>query len=110
MQRFYKDFNQFRVRQIHQMLSDAGIPCTIQNEFLAGASGEIPHHEALPEVWLLDAEWAPKAQALLAEFEHDISTHGVDDKDWQCRVCEQLNEPQFRMCWQCDALRGAVDD
>ena len=105
MKRFYKDFDQFKVRQIHLLLTDAGIPCTIKNEFIAGASGEIPHHEALSEVWLIDADWEPKAQTLLAEFEQDIKADDVPDLDWVCPTCEQINEPQFRICWQCETPR-----
>lgn len=110
MKRFYKDFDQFKVRQIYILLSDAGIPCTIKNELLQGASGEIPHHEALPEIWLLDKEWETKASALLAEFEQDIKAEDVSEFDWLCTSCEQSNEPQFRICWQCQSPREAEFD
>ncbi|MBT1450446.1 DUF2007 domain-containing protein [Glaciecola sp. XM2] len=106
MKRFYKDFNQFKVRQIYTLLDEAGIPCTIKNEFIAGASGEIPHHEALPEVWLLDSEWEPKAKALMAEFEQDVEAKDVQPIDWTCGSCEQTNEPQFRICWNCESPRA----
>ncbi|MFC4700329.1 DUF2007 domain-containing protein [Glaciecola siphonariae] len=105
MKRFYKDFDQFRVRQVYSLLSDAGIPCTIKNEFIQGASGEIPHHEALPEIWLLDAQWEAKANALLKEFEQDIAAEDVAKVDWTCSECAQVNEPQFRICWQCERPR-----
>jgi hypothetical protein len=105
MKRFYKDFNQFKVRQIYTLLMDAGIPCTIKNEFIQGASGEIPHHEALPEVWLLDADWEPKAQTLMAQFDKDVAAEDVLPFDWTCERCEQTNEPQFRICWQCETPR-----
>jgi cytochrome c556 len=108
MKRFYKDFNQFKVRQIFTLLTDAGIPCTIKNELLQGASGEIPHHEALPEVWLLDAEWEKKANKLLAEFEKDLACEDTGSADWTCEACQQINEPQFRICWQCESPREEV--
>lgn len=110
MKRFYKDFNQFKVRQIFTLLDDAGIPCTIKNELLQGGSGEIPHHEALPELWLLDAEWEPKAKQLLAEFEKDLSCDDVDSADWICGDCEQENEAQFRICWQCQSPRSSEQE
>nr|WP_136250367.1 DUF2007 domain-containing protein [Ningiella ruwaisensis] len=105
MKRFYKDFDQFRVRQIFELLEDAGIPCTIKNEFIQGASGEIPHHEALPEVWLIDAQWETKATKLLREFESDLQSHDAPASDWACRCCHEVNEPQFRICWKCEAPR-----
>ncbi|WP_395344784.1 DUF2007 domain-containing protein [Ningiella sp. W23] len=105
MKRFYKDFNQFKVRQVYSILEDAGIPCTIKNEFIQGASGEIPHHEALPEVWLLDADWEPKAKELLNILEEDTKALDVPDSQWQCQRCNESNEPQFRICWQCQTAR-----
>lgn len=107
MKRFYTDFNQFKVRQIYTLLSEEGIPCTIKNEFIQGASGEIPHHEALPEIWLIDYDWEPKASALLAQFEEDIEASDVPNFDWICPSCAQTNEPQFRICWQCENPREA---
>jgi hypothetical protein len=106
MKRFYKDFNQFKVRQIYTLLTDAGIPCTIKNEFIQGASGEIPHHEALPEVWLLDADWEPKAEALMAQFDEDVAAEDVLPFDWICENCKQSNERQFRICWKCETPRS----
>jgi len=105
MKRFYTDFNQFRVRQIYTLLTDAGIPCTIKNEILQGASGEIPHHEVLPEVWLLDSEWERKANTLLTEFEEDLKADDLPPEDWICQKCDQSNEAQFRICWQCQNPR-----
>ena len=106
MKRFYKDFHQFKVRQIYTLLNDAGIPCTIKNEFIQGASGEIPHHEALPEVWLLDDGWENKAEALLAQFEQDVKAEDVEDVQWICGSCNEENEPQFRICWRCESPRA----
>lgn len=99
MQKFYSDYNQVKLRQIKAMLDDAGIPSFVKNEFIQGASGEIPPHETLPEIWLIDNEWAPKAQALVEQLEKDLN---ADSADWICKECNETNEGQFLICWQCE--------
>ena len=99
MQKFYSDYNQVKTRQIKEMLIDEGIPCFIKNEFIQGASGEIPPHETLPEIWLIDGQHQEQAMALVDELEKSLSD---TDKDWTCGSCEEINEGQFLICWQCE--------
>lgn len=99
MERFYSDYNQIKLRQVKEMLDDAGVPCFIKNEFIQGASGEIPPHEALPEIWLNDGSWASKANKLLKQLEDDLAN--MDDVEWVCTSCNETNEGQFMLCWQC---------
>ena len=103
MQKFYSDYNQVKVRQIKSLLDDAGIPCFVKNEYIQGASGEIPPHETLPEVWLVDNAWYAKAQALLEQFEQDLSEYAQEV--WHCKKCQEQNEGQFLICWQCQQSR-----
>ena len=99
MVRFYADYNQVKVREIKAMLEDANIPCFLKNEFSQGASGEIPPHEAMPELWLIDAQWRDKAQKLVDALNKALAD--VSKVDWQCPSCEETNEGQFMLCWQC---------
>jgi hypothetical protein len=99
MEKFYTDYNQVKVREIKAMLDEANITCFIKNEFIQGASGEIPPHETLPEIWLVDGQWRSKAQQLVDALEEDLAN--ASDVDWQCINCNEVNEGQFMMCWQC---------
>jgi cytochrome c556 len=99
MQKFYSDYNQVKVRQIKAILDDAGIPCFMKNEFIQGASGEVPPHETLPEIWLRDNSWEAKAQRLVDELEKELAEYA--DIEWTCEGCEEQNEGQFMICWQC---------
>jgi hypothetical protein len=104
MKKFYSDYNQVKTRQIKEMLDDANIPCFMKNEFIQGASGEIPPHETLPEIWLIDDQWRPKAQQLVDEMEKDLANSlGFD---WHCANCKELNEGQFMICWQCQHAKS----
>lgn len=99
MEKFYADYNQVKVREIKAMLDDAGIPCFMKNEFSQGASGEIPPHEALPELWLNDGKWRDKAQKMVDVLEEELAN--ASKEDWLCPSCKEVNEGQFMMCWQC---------
>lgn len=99
MKKFYSDYNQVKVRLIKAMLDDAGIPNFMKNEFIQGASGEIPPQEALPEVWLVYPCDIDMAEQMLSEIEHDIENLG--DEDWVCSSCKEKNESEFVICWQC---------
>jgi len=103
MQKFYSDYNQVKVRQVKALLDDAGVPCFVKNEYIQGASGEVPPHETLPEVWLIDNRYLSDAQALLEQLESDLSEHA--DTPWTCKQCAEENEGQFMICWQCQAAR-----
>ncbi len=85
------------------MLDDAGVPCFVKNEFIQGASGEIPPHEALPEIWLQDSEWLNKATKLLQQLEEDLSN--FDNTIWQCAQCHEENDGEFKICWNCQRSR-----
>ena len=103
MERFYSDYNQVKVRQIKAMLDDANIPCFIKNEFIQGASGEIPPHETLPEIWLVDSQWRNKAEKMLDELEQDLANSS--DAEWHCSACNESNDGQFMICWQCQSSK-----
>lgn len=103
MKKFYTDYNQIKTRQIKAMLEEANIPCFMKNEYIQGASGEIPHHETLPEIWLVDDQWRPKAQQLVDQLEHDLANSS--NVEWNCTSCKEVNEGNFMICWQCQKER-----
>jgi hypothetical protein len=85
------------VFQIKQLLDEKGIPCFVKNEFAIGAMGELSPMDVLPEVWINDPQWLPKAQQFIAEFEHQPT----DLSPWICSHCKEQNGASFELCWQC---------
>jgi hypothetical protein len=81
------------------VLEQNGVRCLIKNEQLSGALGEVPFLECLPELWVLKETDLKRAEDLLAELRQE-STGG---KDWRCSRCNQENEAQFAVCWNCGA-------
>jgi hypothetical protein len=90
------------VFQVKQLLEAKGIPCFVKNEFAIGAMGELSPMDVLPEVWINDPEWLPKAQQFVAEFEHQPA----DSSPWVCRKCHEQNASSFELCWQCGEDSG----
>jgi hypothetical protein len=97
MRKVYTHHDRFMVWQIKQLLEQRGIPCFIKNEFAIGAVGELSPFDVLPEVWLSDDEWLPKAQQFITDFEYQPTMQ----KAWSCDQCHELNEANFELCWQC---------
>jgi hypothetical protein len=82
-------------------LRTAGIGVAVQRAYASGIAGEIPPDQALPEIWVLDADSHAQAQALLHELRHRPARH------WLCRACGESVDGPFDQCWQCGAMAPA---
>lgn len=82
---------------LRDLLEQSGIACTIKNEQLAGAVGEIPPLECLPELWVLDDRALPQALEIVAEATRPAPSGPA----WRCRRCGEQNEREFAACWRC---------
>jgi len=87
---------------IQGVLESEGIPCLVKNEFLGGASGELPVNEIWPEIWVANDDWQRGQQVLAA-----MQPNG-EAKSWHCDQCGELMAPQFAVCWRC--ADGATPD
>ena len=85
------------IGHLKNVLEQNGIRCTIKNEQLSGALGEVPVYECLPELWVIRDVDAQRAEALIAE----LRTESVDGPNWRCTHCHEDNEFQFAACWNC---------
>jgi hypothetical protein len=100
MRKVYSHHDRFMIWQIKQLLEQHGIPCFIKNEFAIGAMGELSPFDVLPEVWLTDDDWLPKAQRTIQDFEAQPELKTA----WLCEQCQETNGANFELCWQCGAL------
>ena len=102
MKRLYSSQSHMLVTLLKDILEASGIPCTIRNELLAGAAGELPPIECWPELWVMDDdqyEWARR----LIKTTLDAGDH--TRTGWQCRQCGECLEGQFAQCWSCGQVR-----
>ncbi|MCF2948368.1 DUF2007 domain-containing protein [Paraglaciecola aquimarina] len=101
MEKVFFDGDRFRIWQVKQLLEEKGIACFIKNEFAIGAMGELSPMDVLPEVWIYDPQWLPKAKVFIEEF----LAQPIDLTPWYCTKCQEQNEPSFEVCWKCTTNR-----
>jgi hypothetical protein len=75
-------------------LREAGIEASVQREFLAGAAGQLPPDQCLPEIWIAHQEQEAAALALLQQLQ------SLPQRSWRCACGEQV-EGGFESCWNC---------
>ena len=64
MRKVYASDNTIILGHVRQVLEDHAIGCIVRNDFLLGASGEIPVNETWPEIWITDDRDFERAHAL----------------------------------------------
>ena len=97
MKRVYSSYNLAAAHHARNVLEAAGIRAIVRNQFLSSAMGELPPAECQPQVWVLDAADAARAEEILFRSE----PHG---EAWTCACGEKLGG-QFTQCWNCGSYR-----
>ncbi len=100
LKRIYSSHNLAAVHHARNRLETAGIRALVKNEFLSSAMGDLPPAECQAEVWVLNADEAPRAETFLRE-----ALAAGDGAAWRCGCGEAL-EPQFTQCWRCGTQRA----
>ena len=80
------------------LLCEAGMPATVQRQYLSSAAGQLPPSECLPEIWLDHGEHLARARTLLDELQH------LPQRRWACPSCGEIVEGGFEQFWNCGAL------
>jgi hypothetical protein len=89
------------------ILESHGIDCVLKGEFLSGAIGEIPPHEAWVELWVLDESRYDEAQKIINETL--IADSGKSDPR-NCPNCGAEIDGPFSQCWNCGADLAPVPE
>jgi hypothetical protein len=84
------------------MLRQGGVACSVQRAYTSSIAGEIPPDQALPEVWIADADEYEAARQLLHELRHPPARH------WVCRGCHERIDGPFEQCWNCGSPMPAL--
>ena len=83
------------------LLTQGGVPTTVQRQYASSIAGEVPPDQTLPELWVQDADQLDRARALLHELRHPVHRH------WVCPSCAELIDGPFEQCWNCGASMPA---
>ncbi len=103
MQLVFSAPDKMLVGHVRNLLEAEGIACTLKNEFLVGAAGELPLNEVWPEVWLENDVDYQHARAVIAAL---ISGDADETAaPWTCAHCGEILEGQFVACWRCGHVR-----
>ena len=102
MKRIFTDVDPVLSGFVESLLENAGIECTVRNQYLGGGVGELPVNECWPEIWVLDdADEAAAAEII----ERALEKRATAASAWTCPECGEHLEGQFAQCWKCGVLR-----
>ncbi|WP_414828282.1 DUF2007 domain-containing protein [Alteromonas sp. H39] len=110
MRKLYASEDRFLFQSVRSELDVRDIPYLVKNEFASGAIGELPWQDSQQEIWIVDDNWFPRAQAVVDAMPEPLaSTQSADP--WQCPQCGEVNGGAFEVCWQCEQPRkdGEMD-
>ena len=102
-QRVFIGRNPAEAHHAKGLLENEGIAAEIRGEALFGARGEVPWHEAMPSVWVLEED-APRAREILEDYHADDVSSSPWEM-WSCPKCGETLEGQFTQCWACGSER-----
>ena len=95
-------WDRLQAGMLQEILANEGISCTLRNDQLSSAIGEIPFIECCPELWVIDDEAYPRARIFLDSWlKQELSAEDV----WTCPACGERCEGHFGACWSCGVLR-----
>ena len=96
MRKVYESLNTMMIGHLKNLLMTEGIPSFTKNEY--GSAGRIPANERWEEIWIENDTQYDDAEKLIKEALSDDSASGPD---WVCQNCQEVNEYQFALCWNC---------
>lgn len=99
MRRIYSAATLPDAHLVRGLLLQAGIDARVFNENAQGAMGEIPFHQAWPEVWIMDDAQSARARDLIRQIEGPAPGPG----GVFCSRCHEENPVNFQVCWHCGA-------
>ncbi|NND43756.1 MAG: DUF2007 domain-containing protein [Xanthomonadales bacterium] len=102
MIKVFEDFDLSTVGRYQSVLESEGIRTYLKNQFTASVLGEIPFVEAIPQLWILEDEDLPQANALIRKLAEAGDETGPD---WTCPHCRAEVESVFDRCWNCERPR-----
>ncbi|KXI23946.1 putative signal transducing protein [Photobacterium sanguinicancri] len=91
----YRAANSLEAHCLKGLLESDNIGVKLTGENLSSAAGELPANVVEVGLWV-DASDVAQATVILQHYEQQQL-----GEDWQCRHCNEINEAQFEVCWQC---------
>lgn len=96
MKKVYESLNTMMVGHLKNLLMIEGIPSFTKNEY--GSAERISVNECWYEIWIENDTQYDEAEKIIKEA---LSDDSVSGPDWICPNCQEVNEYQFSLCWNC---------
>lgn len=84
---------------VSHLLERLGLRVKVMGD-LSTLVGGVPVPEAWPAVWVHEEDKDQAGEAL-----QDFNGPSQCYPRWSCEACGEDNEPNFQLCWNCDADR-----
>ncbi len=96
MKKIYSAANLQDASIFRDLLEADGIPCEIRGDHLSNLRGTIPTPDSYPSIWVEDSDYE-KAIEKIKEY----TSQQAREEPWICKKCNEDNEGQFTICWNC---------
>ncbi|NMP17404.1 DUF2007 domain-containing protein [Thalassotalea sp. Y01] len=96
--KIYSHESLWQVHHLKNLLEAENIGCFIRNDNMTSLAGEVPATECWPELWLKDERQLTIAESIIKQLNQ---TPDPQLTKWRCENCQEVNEGQFAICWQC---------
>ena len=103
MERVYSCENPLIAQHIKNLLVNSEIDCFLKNEAVQSLAGEVPPIVTWPEVWIVNPADKQKAEALIQSMD---SLESSDQEEWKCGNCNEVNDGNFNICWNCNESKS----
>lgn len=97
MKKLYSQENRLQVFHVKNLLELENIPLQLKNEFVGGAVGDLSPFDTWLEIWVNEQDFERAQQVLEAAKTKPLGENII------CPHCGAVNEPQFKICWNCQA-------
>ena len=97
MQKIYSAIDLPNAYIVSNLLTEEGIETCVLNQNAQGGLGDIPFHQAYPEVWIIHEVDLARAQAVITTLQYAPNNTGI----CICPKCSEENPGHFQLCWQC---------
>jgi len=106
MKTVHASFDTILLGYLVGLLQSEGIEAEIRNQYSAGAFGELPPTDVMPEVCVEERQFDRATQIVSDALSADSTT---DLPAWECPECKEKVEGQFAQCWHCGYFNQDAD-
>ncbi|MEE9445082.1 MAG: DUF2007 domain-containing protein [Cocleimonas sp.] len=102
MKKIHTSEDRIYLFHLKNLLEAQEIDCLIKNDRLLSIAGDIPMGEVWPELWVRDSLHEKWAKEIISDYEKSV----IEGDAWICKNCGEEHAPQFKDCWNCQAIKG----